>query len=174
MDRAARVSTVTAALLVTVAACATTGDLRNAEGTGTTRFYEAPFEAVWQAALEAIDTYGLQLDRADDFDRFIAATHLPDRTGTGREEEVAVTADQGERIGIFVDSVAPGIWGVEVVTKRRFALDPQRLGWAQDIFYVIERRLGRARVDPPSGADDTLPADSATSGGGPAGEAGRG
>lgn len=167
MDRVTRVSTLIAALVVVGPACATTGDLRNAEGTGTTRFYEAPFEAVWQAALEAVDAYGLKLDRADDFDRFIAATHVPDRTGTGREEEVAVTADQGERIGIFVDSVAPGVWGVEVVTRRRFALDPERLGWAEDIFYAIERRIGRARVDPPPGALDTLPPDSAAAGSGP-------
>ena len=171
MDRAARLSAVTAALLVAAAACATTGDLRNAEGTGTTRFYGAPFEAVWQAALEAIDTYGLQLDRADDFDRFIAATHVPDRTGTGREDEIAVSADQGERIGIFVDSVAPGVWGVEIVTRRRFALDPQRLSWAQDLFSVIERRLGQARVEPPPGAVDTVPADTATDGAAPSGGA---
>lgn len=154
MDRANRVSAVIGILVVAGAACATTGDLRDAEGTGTTRFYEASFEPLWQAALEAVDAYGLKLDLADDFDRFIAATHLPERTGTGREDEVAVTAEQGERIGIFIDSVAPGVWGVEVVTRRRFALDPERLSWAKDIFSVIERRIGRAAVDPPPGAVD--------------------
>lgn len=149
-------------LVLAAAACATLDDLRRAEGTGTTRFYEAPVEALWQAALEAVEANGLRLDRADDFDRFIAATHAPERTGTGREEEIAVTADQGERVGIFIDSVAPGVWGVEVVTRRRFALDPARVGWAEDIFYVIERRLDDARVEPPPGAVDSVPGDSAS------------
>lgn len=153
---------VLAIVLVLAAACATLDDLRRAEGTGTTRFYEASVEALWQAALEAVEANGLRLDRADDFDRFIAATHAPARTGTGREEEIAVTADQGERVGIFIDSVAPGVWGVEVVTRRRFALDPQRVGWAEDIFYVIERRLDDARVEPPPGAVDSVPGDTAS------------
>lgn len=148
-------------LLVTALGCASTQNLRQSRGEGTVRYYEAPFERVWQAAVEAIGANGLRLDEADEYERFIAATHLPDRTGTGREDEVAVTADQGERIGVFVDSVAAGVWGVEVVTKRRFALDPNRLGWARDIFYVIEQRLDGARVTPPPGAVDTVPADSA-------------
>lgn len=152
-------TTAAVALLATALGCASTQNLRQSRGEGTTRYYEAPFERVWRAAVEAIEANGLRLDEADDHERFIAATHLPDRTGTGREDEVAVTADQGERIGVFVDSVAAGVWGVEVVTKRRFALDPNRLGWAEDIFYVIEQRLDGARVTPPPGAVDTVEAD---------------
>lgn len=165
MKRTALATALAAAALAAAAGCATTESLRQSRGQGTTRYYEAPFGQLWRAAVEAIEANGLQLDRADDYERFIAATHVPERTGTGREEEVAVGADQGERIAVFVDSVAPNVWGVEIVTKRRFALDPNRLGWAQDIFYVIEQRLGDARVTPPPGAVDTVGADTAAGGG---------
>lgn len=164
MKRIALTTALVAASLAMAAGCATVESLRESKGEGTTRFYEAPFEAVWRAAVAAIEANGLRLDRADDYERFIAATHEPERTGTGREEEVAVTADQGERIAVFVDSVAPGVWGVEVVTRRRFALDPNRLGWAKDIFYVIERRLDDARVSPPPGVADSVGADSIVGG----------
>lgn len=148
-------------LAAVVGACATTESLRNARGEGITRFYEATFDELWSAALTAVRANNLQLDRADDFDRFIAATHPYARSPNDPEESVTVGAQQGERIGIFVDSVAPGIWGVEVVTRRRFALDPNKLGWAQDIFYVIERRLGDVRVEPPPDAVDSAGADTA-------------
>ena len=65
-----------------------------------------------------------------------------------------MSADQGERIGIFVDSVAPGTWGVEVVPRRRFALDPSAQAWKRAVFLVIERELGEdARVPGRTPAD---------------------
>ncbi|MFQ5679273.1 MAG: hypothetical protein ACE5HP_07420 [Gemmatimonadota bacterium] len=105
---------------------------------------------MWQASLNAIPANGLQLDRANEYERWILATHYPTPSGSGlREEEVTLEADQGERIGVFVDSIGPNRWSVEVVTVKRFALDPAKLEWADDIFWVIERDLnpeGRIRV----------------------------
>lgn len=129
--------------LALLGACATTGGLREQRGEGLSRFYGAPFERVWQAALRAVEANNFRLDRADESDRFIAATRLPSGEPVGPpDESVAVSADQGERIGIFVDSLGAGTWTVEVVTRRRFALDPTAEDWARDVFRVIERELG--------------------------------
>lgn len=161
-----RRGTILLLVAAAAAACATTESLRRSRGEGVTRFYRAPFEEIWSAALAAVEANNLQLDRADDFDRFIAATHLYSGSANDPDQSVTAGAQQGERIGIFVDSVAPGIWGVEVVTRRRFAFDPDKLPWAKDIFYVIEQRLGDAQVEPPPGAvDGSGAADTAGAGG---------
>lgn len=173
-----RVAPAVFVLLALLGACATTAGLREQRGQGLTRFYAAPFERVWEAALRAVEANGLRLDRADRGDRFIAATRLPSGDPVGPpEESVAVGADQGERVGIFVDSVAPGTWSVEVVTRRRFALDPTARDWTRAVFLVIERALGpdarrpgpprpdsaRAEPAPPDSiaADSAGPADPA-------------
>lgn len=134
-------SALVAALLL-IAACATTADLREARGTGLTRDFEGSFEDVFTAAVESVRGLGLEVDRVNEEERWIAATRYPDRMGPGAPEEaVSIQADQGERVGVFVDSVAPGRWNVEVVTRRMFALDPSKLEWAQDIFFSMESRL---------------------------------
>jgi hypothetical protein len=159
--------TLSVLLLVLLGACATTAGLREQRGQGLTRFYAAPLDRVWEAALRAVEANGLRLDRADRGDRFIAATHLPAGDPVGPpEESVAVSADQGERVGIFVDSVAAGAWSVEVVTRRRFALDPSARDWTRAVFRVIDRELGPdARLPGPPRPDSaragTGPGDSA-------------
>lgn len=148
--------------LLALGACATTGSLRDQRGEGLTRFYEAPFEAVWQAAHRAVEANGLRLDASDRSERFIAATHLPRGRSPGEpEESVAVSADQGERIGIFVDSVAPGTWSVEVVTRRRFALDPTAQDWDRAVFLALERELGEGARVPGGAPPDSVPHDGA-------------
>lgn len=150
-------------LLVGAAGCATVGDVRSLRGEGLTRYYEAPFEAVWTAALEALEANGLRLDAEDEDEGYIVATRPPGRADMAPDESMAVSADQGERIGIFVDSAGPGVWAVEVVNRRRFALDPSSADWTEDVFWVIEDRLGDdARLDGPV---PSAP-DSATSGDG--------
>lgn len=154
---ARRVGPALPALLL-LAACATTGSLREQRGQGLTRFYEAPFQQIWEAAVHAVEANGLRLDLTDRSERFIAATHLPpdDRLGPP-DESVSVSADQGERIGIFVDSVAPGTWGVEVVTRRRFALDPTAQDWTGAIFAALERELGDGVRVPGPGPPEATP-----------------
>lgn len=148
--------------LLALGACATTGSLRDQRGEGLTRFYEAPFEAVWKAAHRAVEANGLRLDASDRSERFIAATHLPPESPTGEpDESVAVSADQGERVGIFVDSVAPGTWGVEVVTRRRFALDPTAQDWDRAIFLALEQELGEGTRVPAAAPPDSSPEDGA-------------
>lgn len=164
--RARVVRTVAALATAGVLACATTSSLRDSRGQGLTRFYEAAFESVWHAALHAVRANNLRLDRSDDSERYIVATHAPERTGGDLDEDrVAVEADQGERIAIFVDSVAPGQWAVEVVTRRTFALDPGKTSWAEDIFWVIERDLASgARLER---AEEALPDTAANESGQP-------
>lgn len=143
-------------LLASALGCASVGDIRSQRGEGRTRYYEAPFGAVWRAALEAVEANGLRLDAENRDEGYIVATHLPDRPDMAPEESMAVSVDQGERIGIFVDRAGPGVWAVEVVNRRRFALDPGTTDWTEDVFWVIEDRLGRdARLDGPIRADST-------------------
>lgn len=129
------------ALAAVVGACATTGGMLETRGEGVTRFYEASFDTLWAAARHAVRANGLRTDEESERERYIVATNPPDRDPGFEEERVAVEADQGERIAVFVDSVAPRTWSVEVVTRRRFSLDPGKTPWAKDIFWVIERDL---------------------------------
>lgn len=143
-----------AVLLTLVAAavgCATIGGVRSLRGDGVTRYYEAPLETVWRAALEAVEANGLRLDDENRHEGYIVATHVPEeQPSMAPDESVAASADQGERVGIFVDSAGPGVWAVEVVNRRRFALDPSTTDWTEDVFWVIEKRLGgEARIEGP-------------------------
>lgn len=125
-------------------ACATIPDLREARGTGLTRVFEGSFDDVFTAAVESVRGLGLEVDRVNEDERWIVATRYPQRMGPGAPEDaLSVQADQGERVGVFVDSVAPDRWEVEVVTRRTFALDPSKLEWAEEIFFSM-----RARLDP--------------------------
>lgn len=144
-----------ALLVASVVACATTGSMLDARGEGVTRFYEASFDTIWSAARHAVRANGLRTDDESEYDRYIVATNPPDQDGGDFDDDrVVVDAQQGERIAVFIDSVAPGTWGVEVVTKRRFALDPGKTPWAEDIFWVIERDLSEgARLE----AGEALP-----------------
>lgn len=143
-------------LLAAALGCASAADVRSQRGDGVTRYYEAPFEAVWRAALDAVEANGFRLDVEERAEGAIVATRLPDRPDMAPDESMAVSADQGVRIGIFVDSAGPGVWAVEVVNRRRFALDPGTADWTEDVFWVIERRLGEdARLDGPIRADST-------------------
>lgn len=137
------VRVVLAALLLAAAAgaCATTGGMLETRGEGVTRFYETSFDSLWTAARHAVRANGLRTDEENEYERYIVATNLPQRDAGFEEERVAVEADQGERIAVFIDSLAPRTWGVEVVTRRRFSLDPGKTPWAKDIFWVIERDL---------------------------------
>lgn len=142
--------------LVAAAACATTTDLREARGTGAVRTFEGAFDEVFTAAIESLRGLGMTVDRAHQGERWIAATRRPGELGPGAPEEaVSIQSDQGERIGVFFDSVAPERWEVEVVTVRLFKLDPSRLDWAEEVFFSMEMRLdpeGRIRLpssDPP-------------------------
>lgn len=130
------------ALAVVATACATTANLKKARGTGDVREFEANWKEMWEATLKSVPANGLQLDRANEYERWIVATHLPTQTGSGRaEDEVALEANQGERIGIFLDSIGPGQWAVEVVTMKRFALALDKQEWFEEIFWVIEHEL---------------------------------
>lgn len=138
-------------LLVAAVGCASTGDVRSLRGDGVTRYYEAPLASVWRAALDAVEANGLRLDEESRDEGYIVATHLPSRRpDMAPEESMAVSADQGERVGIFVERAGPGVVSVEVVNRKRFALDPSSTDWTEDVFWVVEKRLGPdARLDGP-------------------------
>lgn len=156
------------ALVAAAVGCASVGDLRSLRGEGVTRYYGAPFEAVWRAVHDAVDANGLRLDAEDRSEGYLVATRPPARPDMAPDESMAVSADQGERIGVFVDSAGPGVWAVEVVNRKRFALDPAATDWTEDVFWVVEKRLGedaRLHGPIPSSADSAPEAAPDTAGG---------
>lgn len=136
-------------------ACATAGSLREARGEGVTRFYRVDYDTLWNAVMESLRFNRLQVKESDPEERYVLAIRPGSHRGPGvREDEIAVSSDLGERVGVFVDSVAPGVWGVEVITKRRFALDITMEDWTVDVFQAIEWELpdSAAVEEPPPGA----------------------
>lgn len=148
-----------ATLLTAVLGCASVGDVRSLRGEGVTRYYEAPLASVWRAALDAVEANALRLDAENRDEGYIVATRLPSRQpDMAPDESVAVSADQGERVGIFVERAGPGVVSVEVVNRKRFALDTGSTDWTEDVFWIVEKRLGPdARLDGPipEAADST-------------------
>lgn len=135
---------VAAAFLVT--GCATTASLKEARGTGLARVFQGSLEEIWQAAVESVQGLGFERVRANEEERWIAAVRYPSGPGFGAPENaVSLQVDQGERVGVFLDSIAPGRWRVEVVTVRLFALDPAKLEWAEEIFFSMATRLDPER-----------------------------
>lgn len=147
-------------------ACASAGGLAGARGEGVTRYYATDFATLWKAIRASMSFNRLRVQEADRRERHVYAVRSGQRRGPGaREGELAVSSDFGERVAVFVDSVAPGTWAVEVITRRRFALDVTYEDWTRDVFQALEWYLadagGSGDPVPPPGAE---PVDSAGGG----------
>lgn len=164
--RLARLVLPCLAAAVLAGACASAGGLAGARGEGVTRYYEADFATLWKAIQASMSFNRLQVQEANRRERHVYAVRSGQRRGAGvREGDLAVSSDFGERVAVFVDSVAPGTWAVEVITGRRFALDLTYEDWTRDVFQALEWYLEDAaasggRIPPPGGE----PADSAGAG----------
>jgi len=136
-------------------ACASTTSLfedRGPGGAGVIRHYRVPFESVWEAVQASVRFNGFEVVEASRVNGYVLARTPGTNQGPGvREDEMAVTADAGERVAIFVDSIAPDVSSVEVVSKRRFALDVTPRNWTRDVFQAIEWEL------PDDSRADSLP-----------------
>lgn len=155
-------------LVLTTTTCVTTERLLESRGSGEVRCYQGELELIWWVVERAIVRNGLRIVEADSVERVVVA-----RTADpGREEDpqqMALDSDAGERIGIFIDSAAPDIWAVEVVSRRYFALDPTAKDWTQDLFRTVEGMLPDSAARPwhydfPLCLPDALEPDSAGAG----------
>ncbi|WP_419947973.1 hypothetical protein [Candidatus Palauibacter sp.] len=120
-------------------ACLATGGLLESRGTGTTRCYRLEYEALWERVVEAVRYAGLVIERANVENGFVLAhSYRPDIEDP---EEMALEADQGEVVGVFVEDEGPDVWAVEVVSRARFAFDPSPRDWTGPVFLALENRL---------------------------------
>lgn len=145
---AARAPTRAAALAIaaSVAACVTARGIVEERGTGEARCYRAPYDTIWGSAQEALTTLGLVLERANREEGvFVARTYRPE---VRDPEEMALEADQGERVALFVDRDGPDVWVVEVISRPIFELDVTARNWTRDVFLALERVLPESAMDP--------------------------
>ncbi|WP_419163459.1 hypothetical protein [Candidatus Palauibacter sp.] len=122
-----------------VAGCLATGSVLQARGTGLTRCYRLQYETLWERVVEAVRYAGLVIERENVENGFVLAhSYQPD---VERPEDMALDADQGEVVGVFVEPEGRNVWAVEVVSQRRFALDPSPRDWTAPVFLALENRL---------------------------------
>ena len=133
------------------AGCASARNIGEAQGQGTTRCYLGEYEVLWPAAVEAIRSLGLVMERANrDNGVLVARTYRPE---VEDPEDMALESDQGERVAVFLEldsRAADGrpIWTVEVVSRPIFALDPTPRDWTPAVFLRLENGLPTEATSP--------------------------
>lgn len=126
-------------LAIALAGCVTGQRILRDRGKGEVRCYRGSFEQVWGAAERGVRWVGLVIEVADTArGHVLARNYEPDVLDP---EQMAVDADAGERVAIFLDSAGPDLWAVEVVSRRVFALDVSARDWTPDVFAAIEAQL---------------------------------
>lgn len=135
-------------LAISLAGCVTTQRVLRERGEGQVRCYRGSFEEVWTAAERGVRWVGLVTEVADTTQgQLIARSYEPE---VQDPERMAVDADAGERVGVFLERAGSGVWAVEVVSRRIFTLDISARDWTPEVFSAIEAQLpDSARADTP-------------------------
>lgn len=111
--------------------CSTVQDMPFQKGYGVKKVYDKPYEPVWQAAKEVVQSSGLQLVSEDKTKGEIIA-------------HGNVTAfSWGENVAVFIDSVNTDALTVEVVSKKVLAANVTAKDWAPVLFQALDDRLSR-------------------------------
>jgi len=137
---------VTALASVLFAGCVTTRGIVEERGRGETRCYAIDYLDLWTAAQEALQVNGLVLERANrENGFFVARTYEPE---VEDPEDMALESDAGERVAVFIQRDAPGIWAVEIVSRPIFGLDVTARDWTRPVFLSLESQLPDTAMDP--------------------------
>ncbi len=139
MSGPARAGPVALAWTAALAACVTTGGMLQERGTGEVRCYRVSFDTLWPATQEAVRWVGLVLESTNRENGFVIARNYEPEVRD--PEEMAVDADAGERVGVFLEDAGVDVWAVEVVSRRIFALDVTARDWTRTVYQAIEDRL---------------------------------
>lgn len=128
-----------ATIALALAGCVSASGILAERGTGTTRCYRVSYDTLWPAAEAAVRWVGLVVERANRENGFLVGRTYrpPDRP----PEEMAVEADQGERVAVVLEGAGPDVWAVEVISKPIFRLDPTPRDWTEPVFETLHRRL---------------------------------
>ena len=125
--------------LLVASACMATGSMLQFRGTGTSRCYAIEYETLWEAVVGAVRFSGLVVENANqDAGTVLAQSY---RLETRDPEDMALEANQGEAVAVFIEAEGTDVWGVEIVSRRRFALDPSPRDWTNPVFLALEDLL---------------------------------
>lgn len=139
---------VLTSLAIALAGCVTSQRILQDRGEGEVRCYRGSFEQVWGAAERGVRWVGLVIEAADTAQRHILARNYEPEVQD--PERMAVDADAGERVGVFLDDAGVDLWAIEVLSRRVFALDISARDWTPDVFLAIEAQLpDSAKADTP-------------------------
>jgi uncharacterized protein YndB with AHSA1/START domain len=122
--------------LVFLAGCATPTRVAQMEGQGRAEVFNAPYEQVWRAAVDAAQISGLEVQSADPALGYIA-TRRGIRPGT-----------TGENVGIWITQVAPGQTQVEVVSRSAGPPRPFTRNWERHVLSAVAANLTREMTGP--------------------------
>ena|SRR5437867_2769831 len=129
------------ALLLMASGCSTTKSVAHMQGQGIKQTYNASFDPVWRAAVDAAQIGDLRVLDANRERGYIAAKR-------GMRPETF-----GENVGIWITRVSPSQTQVEIVSRQagppKFVIKQ----WEQDIFRSIAANL--TRESPAVGATGT-------------------
>jgi hypothetical protein len=117
-----------------LAGCATQRQVASMEGRGKRAVFNAPYQNVWRAAIDAAQSQDLEVRSADLKAGYIA---------TGRSVRPETF---GENVGIWVREIAPGQTQVEVVSRQAGPPVLWIKSWETRILNAIAANLTRDAV----------------------------
>jgi hypothetical protein len=118
-----------AVLVVTGTGCATLNTAATSKGDGTANTYNKPYDAAWKAALETVRQTDLALVSEDKARGLILA------------QRGVTWGSPGESVAVFVESTEPGRTRIEVVRKKRWALNYGAPDWEKILLKKLDGRL---------------------------------
>lgn len=112
------------------AGCSTLADAKAARGSGVSKTYDQPYDAVWDAVLASVKESGLDLVSGDK------------GTGTVLAQRGMTAFSYGENVAVFVDRVDGKVsTRVEVVNKRTLATNITAADWSTRLFATLDKKL---------------------------------
>jgi hypothetical protein len=117
-----------------LAGCATKRQVAMMEGHGKRAVYNAPYDQVWRAAVDAAQVQGLGIRTADPRAGYIS-------TGRGIRP-----GSVGQNVGIWVREVAPGQTQVEVVSRQAGPHHLWSKNWENSVLNAVSANLTRDGV----------------------------
>lgn len=110
--------------------CTTFADAQASKGTGSSRVYDKPYDAVWNAVIETVRSSGLTL-----------VSENKDK-GSILAQGTISAFSWGENVAIFVKDVGGKIkTRVEVVNKHALATNITASDWEKRILEALDKRL---------------------------------
>jgi hypothetical protein len=131
MNMKAIISLLGLALAVLISGCSTTQSVSRMEGRGTKQTFNAPFDAVWRAAIDAAQQDDLTVVQADRERGYISAKR-------GVRPHTF-----GENVAIWTRSLSPNSTEIEVVSRQAGPPVVWLKNWEHEILRAIAANLTR-------------------------------